>query len=83
MPQADRSSYAHQLHAAEESARTARKNIWEDYQEPQGNGEGEDDEEEEEENEPAEKEEKKDGEVATSPPERKTDYTKVSNNHSF
>ena len=77
MPQADRSSYAHQLHAAEESARSARKNLWEDYQEPQGNGEGEDDDEEEE-NESAEKEEKKEGEMAnSSPPERKTDYTKV------
>lgn len=77
MPQAERSSYAHHLYAAEDGARSARKNLWEDYQEPQGNGEGED-EEDEEDQEPVDKEEKKDGETtSSSPPERKTDYTKV------
>ena len=35
IPQAERSSYGRALFAAEEKAKSARKNIWEDHSEPQ------------------------------------------------
>ena len=73
LPQAERSSYARQLLAAEESARGSRKKVWENYVEPT--------EEEEEGNTEEATEEKDEKRVvngeSTPPVERKVDYKKV------
>ena len=65
LPQAERSSYGKELFDVEEKARAARKNVWEDYVEPQP-------QEDEGEVEGAGEEEQQ-----GPPPERKCDYQKV------
>ena len=75
LPQAERSSYARQLFAAEESAKISRKRIWEDYVEPKD----EEDDEEKDEGETENQESKRiiNGGTKSTPVERKVDYKKV------
>ena len=70
LPQAERSQYARQLMSAEETARNARKKVWEGYVEPV-----------EEEHEEGGEGEEKEGKVVvngdSAPVDRKIDYQKV------
>lgn len=75
LPQAERSSYARQLFAAEESAKISRKRIWENYVEPKD--EEEDEEKDEGETENQESKRIINGGTKSTPVERKVDYKKV------